>query len=263
MDVAGYVLGVLEPAEAAAYRGHLARCGRCQGEMSELGPVRDVLREAAPVQAPAQLWERTFAVIAAEARSSPEAKTVRPLRRRWRQPPFRLLSASPARLLIAAAVVLLAAVGGGALAGSSWLNRFPGFTTHATDAGGASSPSSEQVTLTLVAGDGGPQHGTARIRQTATGQVVDLHVQNLLPPPVGKRYTCWLVGPADTLAHPNRVALGSFTTTTAGIARVTMTSAAPRERYPIVGVTLEPNDGNPQRRGPKLLVTRPPTTVPN
>jgi len=89
--------------------------------------------------------------------------------------------------------------------------------------------------------------------------VIQLRVENLPPPPPGRRYVCWFVGPGDSLAVPNRVDAGSFTTDRRGQARVTLTGAAPAQRFPLLGVTLEPDDGNPQRRGPKVLVTKPPT----
>jgi hypothetical protein len=124
---------------------------------------------------------------------------------------------------------------------------------------GGGAPDGSSVALNLIAPDGGAQHGVALIEETPAGRVVHLRVDDLPPPPAGHRYVCWFVGPGDSLLKPNRVAIGSFVTDSHGHAQVTLTGAAPRERFALLGVTLEPNDGNPQRRGPKILVTKPPT----
>ena len=76
----------------------------------------------------------------------------------------------------------------------------------------------------------------------------------LAPNPPGTMDTCWLVGPGDTLTHPNRVSVGSFVVP-AGIrtVHVRWTTAADLVRHPTLGVTLEPANGNPSHQGPKLL----------
>jgi hypothetical protein len=50
--------------------------------------------------------------------------------------------------------------------------------------------------------------------------------------------------------------VGTFRTAADGSAHVRMTSSADAERFPKMGVTLEPDDGNPQRTGAKVLVTK-------
>ena len=67
-------------------------------------------------------------------------------------------------------------------------------------------------------------------------------------------YTCWLVGNGDTLAHPNRVSVGSFVVPGLATVRVHWTTAADLRRFPHLGVTLEPNNGIPSHQGPKVLV---------
>jgi Anti-sigma-K factor rskA/Putative zinc-finger len=253
-DLAGYLFDVLDPDEAHAFETHLAHCGACRAEVDELGRLPALLTTGPAVTMPAELRERTFARIHADPRPVVVGGEVhrqrhpggRPYTRAGRPetaPPSR--PRRPGRLLVVAAALAVLAVTGVVAA-----------TLHAHN---RPAPAGEIVTLTLVASDDGPQHGMARIEQTPTGRVVHLQVEDLPPPPAGQRYVCWLVGPGDSLQRPNRVAIGSFTPNHNGRADVTLTGAAATDRFPILGVTREPDDGNPQRRGPKVLVTKPPT----
>jgi hypothetical protein len=108
----------------------------------------------------------------------------------------------------------------------------------------------------LVATNGGPQHGTATISEIASGHHIDLRVQQLPPAPADSWYMTWMVGPGDTLNHPSRIALGSFTTD-GGATETSMNTPASLKRNPVVDVILESGDGNLQRRGPQVLVSRP------
>jgi phosphoribosylcarboxyaminoimidazole (NCAIR) mutase len=65
------------------------------------------------------------------------------------------------------------------------------------------------------------------------------------------------VHPNDTLERPQRVSLGTFTTGADGSAHLSAFTAAPADRFPVVGVTHEPVDGNPARTGPRILVPGP------
>jgi hypothetical protein len=263
-DLAGYMFGVLNPDQTHAFESHLAHCAVCRAEARELQTLPALLTVGTPVELPAELREHTFARIHAEA---PRAVSVHPVggpasrgRLNGRVFPARATRSQPitprrrGRLLALAAAVVLVLVGAGAVvAGLYWgPDRAPG--------GSANRPAgSDNVTLNLVAADGGPQRGVARITQTPAGRIVHLQVRNLAPPPPGQRYVCWFVGPGDSPHRPNRVTIGSFTPDQHGRAEVTLTGAAATQRFPLLGVTREPDDGNPQRRGPKVLVTKPPT----
>jgi hypothetical protein len=54
------------------------------------------------------------------------------------------------------------------------------------------------------------------------------------------------------------VSLGTFTVGPDGSAHLTAFTAAPADQFPVVGVTLEPVDGDPARTGPRVLVPGPP-----
>jgi hypothetical protein len=118
---------------------------------------------------------------------------------------------------------------------------------------GGSSSTAPLATVRLVAVRGGPAHGTATIRSTPAGLTIDMTVQDLLASPSGTFYTCWLVGPGDTLTHPNRVSVGSFVVQKAGTVEVHWTTAADPHRFSQLGVTVEPDNGNPSHQGPKVL----------
>ena len=102
--------------------------------------------------------------------------------------------------------------------------------------------------------------GVAQLLKTKHGWVMRLKVTGLTPNPTGAVYQCWYVGPSDgTDASPggtprqDRIAVGTFRTKDGSI-EVEWPTAADPKRYPKVGITLEPNDGNPLRSGPNVLV---------
>jgi anti-sigma-K factor RskA len=115
----------------------------------------------------------------------------------------------------------------------------------------------EVTRLTLVAAEGGSGRGQVTVTQTAAGRTFDVRIQGLRPPPPGSLYELWAVHPNDTLERPQRVSLGTFTTGADGSAHFTAFTAAPADRFPVVGVTQEPVDGNPARTGPRILVPGP------
>ena len=238
LDVAGYVLGTLTPSEADAFEAHLAECADCRVEVAELGSLPAMLASA-EVAPPAQLRQRTFDAVAAAREGGavvtplwPRPQGPRPQGQRAPQP-----RRNAARWIAATAAALLvvAAVGGGAVL----LGRDSGSTT-----------------VALVAADVGAGRGEAVVRPSREGREVRLQVSGLPANPPGTYYECWFVGPGDTEQRPNRVSAGTFTVGSDGTATVMMYSAADPARYPRMGVTLEPDDGNPARTGPKYLVSR-------
>ena len=267
-DVAGYLLGTLTDREAAAFADHLTGCAACRAELEELRWLAGVLDELPPAEPlPPGLEERTFAAIERDATMTapptaggtdrPDGRpdvddppsraggggggggdaggggVVIPLRRtspnrRWSRPTW---------LISAAAAVIVVLLGVGVV---SRLRS------------GSSAP---LAVVHLVGPGGNAARGTATVHATLTGLIIDLSVTHLAPSPPGTFYTCWLVGPGDTLSHQNRVSVGSFVVGASGAATVHWATGADLRRFPTLGVTLEPANGNPLHQGAKVLQT--------
>lgn len=239
-DLAGFLLGSLDEAEAAAFATHLEECPECQAELDDLSALPGLIDGMLPVEPlPADLEARTFAAIEAEVRSNESADaasapvvpiTAARATKRW--------TSRQMILSVAAAVIVVAGAFGAGL----------GITHHG--------PATQTAALAvdhLVAPNGGAGRGTATIRATETGLTIDLSVHGLPPSPPGTFYTCWLVGPGDTLAHQDRVSVGSFVVGADGSANVVWNTGASLQRFPTLGVTLEPSNGDPLHQGPKVL----------
>jgi anti-sigma-K factor RskA len=246
VEVAAYLLGKLEPEEAERFEAHLDGCADCRRHLEELGGLPALLAQAAPATpVPEGLRARTLTAVrerAAEAGPAAGAEPVTeagepgvahtpvPLRRAWWRRRWLLVA-------VAAALVVALAVPGALLV-------FGG--------GGG-----EVTRLSLVAAEGAQGRGQVTITRTPAGRSFDVRIEGLGPPAAGSLYELWAVSPRDTMERPQRVSLGTFTVDTDGGARLTAFTAAPADQFPLVGVTLEPVDGNPARTGPRVLVPGP------
>ena len=112
------------------------------------------------------------------------------------------------------------------------------------------------TTVALVGFEGAPGHGEAVVRQVDGGREVRLKVSGLPANEAGTFYECWLVGPSERPEAPSRVSVGTVTVGADGTADVVWVSAADPAQYPKMGVTLEPDDGDPGAGGPKLLISQ-------
>jgi anti-sigma-K factor RskA len=247
IEVATYLLGRLEADEAAAFEAHLAGCRDCRRQLEEFRSLPELLAAATPaIPLPDALRDRTLAAVrqaagraeavptaeaaapAAEA-AAPTVEAPVPVRRSWWRRRWLVAAVAAAALVAALAVPGALLVRGG----------------------------DEVTRLTLVATEEGGGRGQVTVTQTAAGRTFDVRIQGLRPPPPGSLYELWAVHPDDTLERPQRVSLATFTTGADGSARFTAFTAAPVDRFPVVGVTLEPVDGNPARTGPRILVPGP------
>ena len=113
------------------------------------------------------------------------------------------------------------------------------------------------IELALAASPGQPGRATAELRQVEDGVEVDMEVSGLAPNQADSVYECWFVGPGDSLEQPNRVSAGTFRVGADGGASLRLHSAADLRRFPVMGVTLEKDRGNPTRTGEKILVSQP------
>jgi anti-sigma-K factor RskA len=103
-DLAAYLLGALDPAEAAELERHLEGCARCREEMRWLRPaVRSLPETVERREPPPALRESLMAEVRADARTAEEP---RPARFRFAAPRLRMAMA------FAAAVVVVALVAG-------------------------------------------------------------------------------------------------------------------------------------------------------
>ncbi len=75
--------------------------------------------------------------------------------------------------------------------------------------GGQQKSAGGTMTMELSAADG-EAAAHAEIRSDDGNLLVKLTLENLPPAPDGTYYECWLVADDDTLAKPNRVAVGTF-----------------------------------------------------
>jgi anti-sigma-K factor RskA len=239
VEVGAYLLGKLEAEEAERFEAHLDGCADCRRHLDELGGLPALLAQAAPATpVPDGLRARTLTAVrkraaeveqAADAEEASPAEAPVPLRRAWWRRRW-LVAAVAAALLVALAI--------------------PGALLLGGDGG-------EVTRLTLVAAEGGSGRGQVTITTTPAGRSFDVRIEGLGPPAAGSLYELWAVNPRDTLERPQRVSLGTFTVDAGGDARLVAFTAAPADQFPVVGVTLEPVDGNPARTGPRVLVPGP------
>ena len=199
-EIGGYVLGALEPDEAAAVREHLASCAECAAEHANLAGLPRLLALAAPIAeagppAPA-LEERVLDAIASQ----------RPRRapRRLRLPRPKLLLPAAAAL-VAVVIALVLALGGGGEPST------PGF----------------QVALKPVSGEAGS--GRAVLRSGDAGIKMQLWVKGL-PGDPGIVYEVHCDAPGWSASA------GTFRADSRGRAYVVLNTAARRGEYDAIRI---------------------------
>lgn len=159
-DAAAYVLGALEPAEAEAFRAHLATCIICRDEVAALQPVVDALPMAATqYDAPSGLRRRVLAAARAERPAPTPASPQRARTTGFRLP--RPALAGALAVVLAFAIVGVVDLASG---GSSGVRVIPARVT-ALDA-------------------------SAQLR--VTDGRAELVVRHFPPPPAGHIYEVWL-----------------------------------------------------------------------
>jgi Anti-sigma-K factor rskA len=108
-------------------------------------------------------------------------------------------------------------------------------------------------TLAMAAPPGLSGTGTAKVTQADGGRKFDVRMKGLRPPREGHLYELWVLGPHDTPEHADRVSLATFDVPDSGKARVVAFTAASASVYTKIGVTEEPQDGNPAKQGRAVL----------
>lgn len=101
--------------------------------------------------------------------------------------------------------------------------------------------------VTLVGTELAPRAtGVVRGWETPSGTAVFLRIEGLQPAPQGNYYELWFRGPEGLVSAGTFRAAPGFE----------LWAAATLEEYPQVGVTLEPDDGDPSRNGLQVMGSR-------
>lgn len=213
-QLGAYVLGGLEPEEAAAVREHLERCEECEREHTELAALPTMLDL---VEAPDEALQRPApgledAILDRHAR---ERRALRERKAKRRAPAWlswrgRLVAGVAAAGAAAAIAVVL-------LTGSDSAVNPP--------------PAAAAV---LSAGPGAPQaHGTAWLKAVPAGTTVRMRALGL---PGGKSYELWCVR-----FDGRWVSAGTFRAARDGHADVRLTAAVRKGEYGQILVTPRDN----------------------
>ncbi len=216
-ELAAYLLGALEPGEAAELERHLAGCEECRTELEWLRPAVQLLPESVQrVEAPPQLRGRLMEQVRSEA----EIATPRHRVRRWSIGGWSLRPAAGlAALVLVVAAVAAYAIGSG-------------------DSGGGN-------TTTVVKGHS-PGVVAEVVRDGGSGT---LHLANLQQLPSDKVLQAWVerdgrVVSAKTLFVPNQDGTASATIDDMEGVKTVMVTAEPRggsvqpTSAPIVSVSI-------------------------
>jgi anti-sigma-K factor RskA len=217
-ELAAYLLGALEPGEAAELERHLAGCEPCRTELEWLRPAVQLLPESAPrVEPPPQLRGRLMEQVRSEAESAPAPSRAR----RWSIGGWSLRPvAGLAALVLVVAAVAAYAIGSG-------------------DSGSGGN------TTTVVAGHS-PGVIAEVVRDGGSGT---LHLTNLHQLPSDKVLQAWVerdgrVVSAKTLFVPNQDGTASATIDDMEGVKTVMVTAEPRggsvqpTSAPIVSVAI-------------------------
>jgi Anti-sigma-K factor rskA len=205
-EVAGWVLGTLDPDDAEWFAGHLPSCQDCQAAVIEFGPTARLMATAAPADlAPPGLRARTLAGV---SRAATEDRR----KRRWRGWSTRMLA-------LAAGVIVAAGLSLGLL-----LSRGTPVESYA---------------LMLHPGAGLSASASGTVRQADGGWSVQLTAAHLPEPGPGQFYQCWWIGSGNQPGHPRLVSAGTFTVGTSGTATVQMSTAADPDDFSTVEITLD------------------------
>jgi anti-sigma-K factor RskA len=165
-DLAAYMLGALEPGEAAEFERHLEDCERCQGEARWFEPAIHTLPESVErAEPPPRLRTALMAEVRADAQSTAPARPsslLERLRERWGSGGLRLATGF-------AVAALAIAVAAGFEIGKSDSGEGGGATTL--------SASEHGIDVKMVSeGDGGTLH-LANVHQLPPGKVLEAWVR--------------------------------------------------------------------------------------
>jgi len=215
-DLAGWILGALDPAETERFRRHLQSCGPCQQGAAEFTPTGRLLSYVAPDRAAspgprADLRARTLDRVEAAARKASRRRRA---------------------TMLGTAVAAAAVVAGGTVAALS-----------------IGSPAA--YAYALHPADGSAASGKATVTHTDGGWAIQMTARHLKALPRNEYYECWWATKTTT-SHPDMISGGSFTVGSGGGAAVTMNMAGDPDGYSLMEVTVQ-NVNDPGHIGQIVL----------
>jgi anti-sigma-K factor RskA len=220
-DLAGYLLGRLDPEERERFQRHVVTCPTCRAQLDELSALPRLLERAAePFEVPGGLEARTLSAIEREAAPDSGARRARRLR---------LAAVASVAAAVAVALVLGIQIGRSQTAGVS-------------SPGGQGNLEMREV---LRSAADPTRTASAEVRDAGLERLIYLRTRDLRPLPRGGYYELWLVGPGDRRGHPNRVSAGTFRTDRQGDARVVLAVGIDPADFTIITISNEPRDGDP------------------
>ena len=263
-EVAGWVLGSLDPPDAEAFGEHLACCSQCQGAEAEFEAVARAFRYPVPdAEPPPGLEAKVLAsvqhaVLTAQPDRTPAVAGIqRPVLGDRRdegtpEPPATPAKAPPARSarwhwnarLLSLATAVAAVIAGAIFFGTQLL-----------------SSAAPAIAISLHAQPGFTGSGLATPHHTEAGWSVNLTVAHLKVLPPGQFYECWYAGPGNRPGHPNLITAGTFVVGQSAGGTFTMWSAADPAKFKIMQITAE-QPGDAGQHGQVILSgsVKPPRT---
>jgi Anti-sigma-K factor rskA/Putative zinc-finger len=246
VDIPGLLAGELPDARKVEVEQHFAGCADCSVVFTEMSETVN-FASALPLeyQPPQRLEEKTFALI--EMEREKEQRTVRTVpeparwsrardeaRRRWFSPRA-LLAPGLAAVFIALAVV----------SASLWAQKSDLENQLEQERGGSGE---EVAEVELVAAADADTQATARLIQLDGENLrIELDTSNLPAPPKDYHYELWLGTGEDGWASA-----GTFETSGEDGEFTFMTAVDPL-KFPVVDITLEREDGAPERDGQGVM----------
>jgi hypothetical protein len=213
------------PEDVARVTVHLQVCGRCRGELDQLTAVARTARQAARdeslVAAPESVWAGITAELAADTPAEADAVVV-PIRR------------TPRWLGMAAAACIGLVVGGGTVYAATSGQRAPV---------PVAAPVLAEAALAPLPGSAAS--GRVEVVQTSGGPQVQVDVSGLAPK--DGYYEVWLLDKDGK----KLVALGALNAASKGT--FDMPTGISMNDYPVVDVSFEPPDGDPNHSHQSLV----------
>lgn len=219
----GFVLGGLEPDEAAEVRRHLASCRSCQGELREFEEVSQVLKAAPPPTAdpPSYLKDAILSQVRAEQLASSSEELLSSGDRGSKIPRFMFPTVAASALV---AIVALGIFFG-------WQAESPVVTVQLVP--------TPELREELKA-EGEDYWGVAELHPRMFGnQDVELKLNNLEEPSPGDFYELWFV------SEEKYVSAGGFTTEGSGTTNIDLTAPPEAPNYRTLLITEESSDNQP------------------